>query len=148
MSPKNLYFFFCRPLTSTVTTLAKVVASTVSDAVTCLLVQGKTCVGKHKGGGRKRGAGILAMHNSYRPPSFSRHRRQQVPSLKSSPMTDDAVASWHGFIMTLLLIMICQFSLAQPDCHFSLSPLELPAPLVGQGDYHFLNIFAVVIAIS
>lgn len=58
-------------------------------------------------------------------------RRQQVPSRKSSPMTDDAVASWHRFIMILLLITICQFSLAQPVCHFSLSPVELPVPLSG-----------------
>lgn len=94
-------------------------------------MQGKTCVGKDKGGGRRRWAGILTIHNSYRPRSFSRHRRQQVPSRKSSPMTDDAVASWHRFIMILLLITICQFSLAQPVCHFSLSPVELPVPLSG-----------------
>lgn len=50
--------------------------------------------------------------------------------------------------MILLLIMICQFSLAQPDCCFSLSPVELPVPPVGQGDHHFLYLFAMVIAIS
>lgn len=50
----------------------------------------------------------------------------RFPPRKSSPLTDDAVASWHGFIMTSLLIMICQFSLAQPSCHFLFSPVELP----------------------
>lgn len=57
----------------------------------------------------------------------------RFPPRKSSPLIDDAVASWHGFIMTLLLIMICRFSLAQSDCCFLLSPVELPVPQWGEG---------------
>lgn len=51
-------------------------------------------------------------------------------SLHANPalLTDDAVASWRGFIMTLLLIRACQFSIAQPVLF---SAVELPEPPVG-----------------
>jgi len=95
-------------------------------------------VGKDEGGGRRRCAHVLTIHNSYRPPKFFQDTDgSRFPPRKSSPLIDDAVASWHGFMMTLLLIIICQFSLAQPDCHFLLSPVELPVPPVGRGDCHF-----------
>lgn len=55
---------------------------------------------------------------------------QTAGSLHANPalLTDDAVASWRGFIMTLLLIRACQFSIAQPVLF---SAVELPEPLVG-----------------
>lgn len=49
-------------------------------------------------------------------------------SLRANPalLTDDAVASWHCFVMTLLLIRVCQFSIAQPVVFSAVELLELP----------------------
>lgn len=73
-----------------------------------------------------QGEGALASSLYTIPTSlcvFQDTDHSRFPPHKSSLLMSDAVASWLGFIMTLLLIMIWQFSLAQPGCHLSLLPV-------------------------